>query len=93
MVATVVLLALLRHGTGCCVAAGGYELLGDGGLQQLGSSAGNKWRVTSSNGSVAVAATVPGQVQLDLQTAGMIGPTYDRFNQELNAWVYEDSWE
>jgi hypothetical protein len=35
-----------------------------------------------------VAATVPGQIQLDLETAGIIGNTYNRFNQELNAWVY-----
>lgn len=46
----------------------------------------------SSNGSVAVDAVVPGQIQLDLHRGGVIESTYRRFNQERNAWVYRDAW-
>ena len=67
-------------------------VVADGGRQSLTSSAANRWRATSRNGSVSVPATVPGQIQLDLHRAGVIGDTYARFNQELNAWVYEDAW-
>jgi hypothetical protein len=44
-------------------------------------------------GSVVVPASVPGQIHLDLEREGVIGDTYVRFNQELNAWVYQDNWQ
>ena len=71
---------------------GNYAMVGDGGWQPLDSAAGLRWRAISSNGSVAVKATVPGQIHLDLQAAGVIGDNYFRFNQDNNAWVYHDSW-
>ena len=67
-------------------------MVGDGGWQSLTSASGLSWRAVSSNGSVAVDASVPGQIHLDLQAAGVIGDTYFRFNQAANAWVYRDSW-
>ena len=70
-----------------------YAVVADGGFQSLVSSAANRWVATSSNGSVRVPATVPGQIQLDLRRAGVIGDTYRRFDQELNAWVYRDGWQ
>jgi beta-mannosidase len=69
-----------------------HAIVADGGYQPLTSSAINHWSVTSSNSSISVPATVPGQIQLDLQRASIIGDTYARFNQEHNAWVYRDSW-
>ena len=68
-----------------------YFLVGDGGWQSLTSSS-LSWHAYSSNGSVAVPATVPGQIHLDLERAGVIGNTYANFNQQANAWVREDSW-
>ena len=73
-------------------SAGSYSVVGDGGWQPLTSAAGLSWRAVSSNGSVAVPATVPGQIHLDLQAAGVIEDTSFRFNQAANAWVYHDSW-
>ena len=74
------------------LSAGTYSMVGDSGWQSLTSNAGLSWRAVSSNGSVAVPATVPGQIHLDLHAAGVIGDTYYRFNQAANAWVYQDSW-
>jgi beta-galactosidase/beta-glucuronidase len=68
-------------------------VIGDGGWQSLDSSPTNHWVATSFNGSVAVNATVPGQIHLDLQAAGVIGDMYSGFNQERDAWVYRDSWQ
>ena len=60
------------------VSAGTYSINGDSAWQSLGSAAGLAWRASSSNGSVAVPATVPGQIHLDLQAAGIIDDTYYR---------------
>ena len=68
-----------------------YFLVGDGGWQSLTSSSVS-WHTYSSNGSIVVPATVPGQIHLDLERAGVIGNTYANFNQQANAWVHEDSW-
>jgi hypothetical protein len=70
-----------------------YAVMADGGYQTLSSSDVNHWVATSSNGTVSVPATVPGQIQLDLRRAGLIEDTYKRFDQELNAWVYRDHWQ
>ena len=77
---------------GSDLSAGTYSMVGDSGWQSLGSATGLPWRAVSSNGSVVVPATVPGQIHLDLQAAGVINDTYYRFNQAANRWVYRDSW-
>jgi hypothetical protein len=77
--------ALIRPGDG-------YMVSGDGGRQSLSSSATNSWSLTSFNGSVTTPATVPGQVHLDLERAGVINSTYALNNQDANAWVMVDSW-
>ena len=72
---------------------GPFSLVGDGGWQSLDSSGSNHWVATSYNGSVEVNATVPGQIHLDLQAAGIMPETYREFNQERNAWVCTwDAW-
>ena len=73
------------------IPADQYSLIADGGWQSLTSSSVS-WRAHSSNGSIVVPATVPGQIHLDLERAGVIGNTYANFNQQANAWVREDSW-
>ena len=68
-----------------------YSLVADGGWQSL-TSPSVSWRAYSSNRSVIVPSTVPGQIHLDLERAGVIGNTYANSNQQANAWVKKDSW-
>ena len=57
------------------------------GFQPL-NSPDCSWEAISTNGSVRVPSTVPGQIHLDLERAGVIGDTYFRFNAlQDNAWV------
>ena len=63
-----------------------YAVLGDGGFQSLGSVApstkpeacasGTQWIAFSKNKSISTKASVPGQIHLDLEKAGIIGNTY-----------------
>ena len=73
-----------------------YALAGDGGRQDLCSSSTNSWiarRFDPANDSVlSVSATVPGQIHLDLERAGIINNTYRARNVDANAWVREASW-
>lgn len=57
--------------------------------QSLGGAA---WQLRNSNGTVAVQATVPGSVQLNLMRQGVIGDPYAGFNDVLTQWVALDNW-
>eukprot|EP01052_Picozoa_sp_SAG31_P042592 SAG31_NODE_6814_length_1880_cov_1.220663_2_plen_171_part_00 len=69
-----------------------FGVVGDGPRQSLCSAAHNRWTATSANGSITVAATIPGQIHFDLERAGVINNTYALSNQDANAWVRADSW-
>ena len=54
---------------------------------------GSDWRVTNTNGSISIPATVPGVVHLDLLRAGLISDPYYRYNERLYQWIpYEPYW-
>ena len=51
------------------------------------------WRVKGGdNGSVEAAARLPGSVYTDLQTAGILGSLYYRFNDVEYRWVSQHNW-
>ena len=51
------------------------------------------WRVKGGdNGSVEAAARLPGSVYTDLQTAGILGSLYYRFNDVEYRWVAKHNW-
>ena len=51
------------------------------------------WRVKGGdNGSVEAAARLPGSVYTDLQTAGILGSLYYRFNDVEYRWVAQHNW-
>ena len=51
------------------------------------------WRVKGGdNGSVEAAARLPGSVYTDLQTAGILGSLYYRFNDVEYRWVSIQNW-
>ena len=51
------------------------------------------WRVKGGdNGSVEAAARLPGSVYTDLQTAGILGSLYYRFNDVEYRWVSLHNW-
>ena len=56
-----------------CASALAPSMASDCFFQDLGDASGAAWTVLSANRSVAVAASVPGQVHLDLMRAGLIG--------------------
>jgi beta-mannosidase len=58
--------------------------------QSLASVAGNAWRLTSANASLALRATVPGCAHLDLLAAGLIGEPYAGANVDAQAWVKDE---
>ena len=51
---------------------------------------GTDWRVSNTNGSLSVAARVPGVVHLDLLAAGVIGDPYYRYNERDQAWIWQE---
>ena len=61
-------------------------------FQDLGDTSGAAWTVLSSNRSVAVAASVPGQVHLDLMRAGLIGDPYADNATLAQLWVRDEAW-
>lgn len=50
------------------------------------------WIVTNQNGSISVSGVVPGNVHTALQSAGLIGDPYYRFNDDEYRWITHDSW-
>lgn len=50
------------------------------------------WDLHNANGSVQVAATVPGVVHLDLLAAGVIDDPYHGFNDLSQRWIAMDNW-
>ena len=57
----------------------------------LDSAAGlATWRVANANGSIDVAATVPGLIHLDLLGAGVISEPYAGLNVDVQHWVAEE---
>jgi len=61
--------------------------------QSLATAAGAAtWRLTNANGSISVAATVPGSAQLDLAAAGLAGEPYAALNVDAQAWVAAEAW-
>ncbi|XP_023337040.1 beta-mannosidase [Eurytemora carolleeae] len=52
------------------------------------------WTLTSSSGTrnISVKGHVPGGVYTDLQTAGIIGDLYFRFNSVEYSWIGETDW-
>lgn len=68
-------------------------------LTSLNSAAGTIWTLRATAGpidaSVAdrdVAATVPGEVQLDLLAAGLIDDPFDGANERVQAWIGYCDW-
>ena len=61
-----------------------------GALLVRRSLSGADWRVFNTNGSVSVAARVPGVVHLDLLAAGVIGDPYYRYNEREQAWIWRE---
>lgn len=59
-------------------------------LQSL-SSPSASWTVRNFNGSIALPATVPGVIHLDLLSAGMIGEPYAGLNVDSQAWVKNEA--
>ncbi|XP_028251213.1 beta-mannosidase [Parambassis ranga] len=51
-----------------------------------------KWRLTNSNGSLSLAAQVPGCVHTALQQQGYIQDPYFRFNDVSYRWIALDNW-
>ena len=60
--------------------------------QPLTSASGVSWRLTNANGSVSVAATVPGAAHLDLAAAGVVGEPYAGLEVAAQAWVAGEAW-
>lgn len=57
----------------------------------LNSAAGvASWTVSNANGSIAAPAVVPGQVHLDLLTAGLIGEPYAELAVNDQHWVADE---
>ena len=50
------------------------------------------WTLASANGSVSVAAVVPGDAHAALHAAGVIGDVYYRFGDLRYSWVANESW-
>jgi beta-mannosidase len=50
------------------------------------------WGVSNANGSIQVAADVPGYIHTDLLAAGVIGDPRYRFNDAYYQWVALDNW-
>lgn len=72
-----------------CWLCDGLRVASDCASQDLG---GAMWTVTNVNGSVAIPATVPGQVHLDLLRAGIIRDPYEDNATETQQWVRDESW-
>ncbi|XP_075905667.1 beta-mannosidase [Nelusetta ayraudi] len=51
-----------------------------------------KWKLSNSNGSLQLAAAVPGCVHSALQQQGFIQDPYFRFNDLLYRWIALDNW-
>ncbi|TCD67218.1 hypothetical protein EIP91_000394 [Steccherinum ochraceum] len=51
-----------------------------------------KWTLKNQNGSIVVPATVPSQVHLDLQRAGIITEPLLGINDFAQRWVVNDNW-
>ncbi|XP_065350336.1 beta-mannosidase [Cloeon dipterum] len=60
----------------------------------LGAAASeNIWTVANNNGSINIAATVPGGIYSDLKNAGILDTDfYYRFNDHMYRWVGYDTW-
>ncbi|KAG2466529.1 beta-mannosidase [Polypterus senegalus] len=52
----------------------------------------SKWKVTNVNGSISVAAEVPGCVHTALLKARLIEDPYYRFNDLIYGWISHDNW-
>ena len=50
------------------------------------------WSLSNANSTVSTAASVPGYVHTTLQSAGVTGDAYYRFNDDALAWVRQDVW-
>ncbi|KAJ6574536.1 glycoside hydrolase family 2 protein [Mycena capillaripes] len=50
------------------------------------------WSLTNQNGSIAVPATIPSQVHLDLTRAGIITEPLLGINDFTERWVFMDNW-
>ena len=70
------------------------SVAGDCFAQDLGggASGATAWTVLSANRSVAIAASVPGQVHLDLMSAGLIGDPYADNATLAQQWVRDEAW-
>ena len=75
-----------------CASAQAPSMASDCFFQDLGDTSGAAWTVLSSNRSVAVAASVPGQVHLDLMRAGLIGDPYADNATLAQQWVRDEAW-
>ncbi|CAG0919271.1 unnamed protein product [Notodromas monacha] len=82
-----VLVVLLA--TTVCLAE--YEMSGKFLRQDLGSDSGD-WSVQNGDGSIQVAAVVPGGIYTDLQRGGIIGDPYYGFNDREYKWVGRSNW-
>lgn len=68
-------------------------------FRPLTTSAGLVWTLTATNGPIPealggreVAATVPGEVQLDLLASGLIGDPFDGDNEKAQEWIGYTDW-